>query len=214
MLVIGLTGTIGSGKTTVAQILARNGIPVLSSDDIANQIIEHDPGVRTKLRQLFGPDVVPDGPPINRQLLASRIFGPSDEHAERRRIVEQLVHPRVLEQIAATLDELASQQTELAVVESALIFQAGIEDLFDYVVAVVAPTELRRQRACERGNNAADFDMRNAAQLDDEELARRADFVIDNSGTLRDLEHATEALISILKHLPPRPVEHRTPAHE
>lgn len=206
MLVIGLTGTIGSGKTTVAQILARNGIPVLSSDDIANQIIEHDAGVRTKLRQLFGPDVVPDGPPINRQLLASRIFGPSDEHAERRRIVEQLVHPRVLEQIAATLGELASQQTELAVVESALIYQAGIEDLFDYVVAVVAPTELRRQRACERGNNAADFDERNAAQLDDDELARRADFVIDNSGTLRDLEHATEALISILKHLPPRPV--------
>lgn len=208
MLVIGLTGNIGSGKSEVARILERNGIPVIVSDQIARQIMDTDEEVRMLLQQRFGSAVVPDGAPVNRQLLAARIFGTDPETIEHRQFVERCVHPRVLDRIAAMLDGLAAQQTPLVVVESALIYQAGIEELFDYIVAVVAPESLRRERVRQRGISDADFLHRQQVQLSDDELAARADFVLVNDGSLVDLERATQALIAMLAALPPRPVEH------
>ncbi len=208
MLVIGLTGTIGSGKSEVARILERNGVSVIASDQLAHEIMENDHQVRSLLRERFGEAVVPSDAPINRALLAARIFGHSPENIADRRFVEQSVHPRVLEKIATMLDELAASHVPMAVVESALIYQAGIEELFDYVVAVVAPESLRRQRAHSRGISDSDFVLRQNAQLSDQQVAERADFVITNDGSLEELERATLALLAILRHLPPRPVEH------
>ncbi len=210
MIVIGLTGTIASGKSEVARILERNGIPVIASDQLAHQIMEHDPQVRSLLRERFGEAVVPSDAPINRALLAARIFGHLPENIADRRFVEQTVHPRVLEKIAGMLDELAASNVPMAVVESALIFQAGIEELFDYVVAVVAPESQRRQRARSRGMSDSDFMLRQKAQLSDQQVAERADFVIANDGSLEELERATLALLAIMRNLPPRPVEHTT----
>jgi dephospho-CoA kinase len=207
MLVVGLTGTIGSGKTEVARIARGEGIPVVSSDDVARRIMETDPDVGAALHQRFGSDVVPDTGPLDRRRLAELIFGPTTDHTEHRHFVEQLVHPRVIESIAQWLDQLAARGEPMAIVESALIYNAGIEDLFDYVVAVVAPESLRRQRYRERTGSDADFEPRQQAQLSDDELRQRADFTIVNDGTLDDLEQATKTLLAILRHLPPRPVE-------
>ncbi|GIV55251.1 MAG: dephospho-CoA kinase [Candidatus Kapaibacterium sp.] len=207
MLVLGLTGSIGSGKSTVAELLARSGVPVLSSDAIAQQIIEHDPEVRAALAGAFGPAVVPPEGPINRAALATAIFGPTPEHEQRRRFVERLVHPRVIELVASELDRLAARGEQLAVVESALIYRAGIEDLFDYVIAVVAPEAIRRERLRHRGMLDADITHRQAIQDSDEELRQRADFVLDNSGTLDELNTATQTLLGVLRALPPRPVD-------
>lgn len=206
MVVFGLTGPIGSGKSQVARILEREGVPVLSSDAIAHELMERDPTVRRQLQQLFGNDVVPESGPIDRAALAQAVFGSSLEHHQRRRALEQIVHPRVLERIAAELDRLDREGTPLAFVESALIYEAGIEELFDYVVAVVAPYELRRQRVHERGDGA-DFSLRQRTQLSDEEIRQRADFVITNDGSLAELEAATKTFLAIARHLPPRPVE-------
>lgn len=207
MVVIGLTGSIGSGKSEVARILRQEGVPVLSSDTIAHTIVDEDPDVRSLLRQRFGEKVVPPDAPIDRHALAQILFGPTEQHDEDRRYVERLVHPRVLEQIARHLDELEQQQVPLAVVESALIYEAGIEDLFDYIIVVTAPEALRRARVRSRGGSDEDFANRQHAQLPEEELRARADFVIENAGTLDELQQATQTLRGILQHLPPRPVE-------
>jgi len=207
MLVLGLTGSIGSGKSTVAELLARSGVPVLSSDAIAQQILEQDAEVRAALAEAFGPAIVPPDGPINRAAMASALFGPTPEHEQRRLFVERLVHPRVIEHIAAELDRLAARGEQLAVVESALIYRAGIEDLFDYVIAVVAPEAIRRSRLRLRGMHDADINYRQTAQDSDEELRQRADVVLDNSGTLDDLATATQTLLAILRTLPPRPVD-------
>lgn len=207
MLVLGLTGSIGSGKSTVAELLARRGVPVLSSDAIAQQVIEHDAETRAALAEAFGAEIVPPDGPINRRAMAAAIFGPTPEHEQRRLFVERLVHPRVIERIAAELDRLAARGEPIAIVESALIYRAGIEDLFDYVIAVVAPEPIRRERLRLRGMDDADITYRQAIQDSDEELRHRADFVLDNSGTLAELETATETLLALLRTLPPRPVE-------
>lgn len=206
MVVIGLTGSIGSGKSEVARILRQEGVPVLSSDTIAHTIVDEDPDVRSLLRQRFGEKVVPPDAPTDRHALAQILFGPTEQHDEDRRYVERIVHPRVLEQIARQLDELDQQGVPLAVVESALIYDAGIEDLFDYIVVVTAPASLRRERVRARNSND-DFTYRQRAQLPEVELRERADFVVDNSGTLDDLRQATLTLLGILRHLPPRPAE-------
>lgn len=207
MLVLGLTGSIGSGKSTVAEILARRGVPVLSSDAIARQIMEQHSEIRAALAEVLGANMVPPEGPLDRAAIASALFGPTPEHEQRRLFVERLVHPRVLGHIAAELDQLAACGKELAVVESALIYRAGIEDLFDYVIAVVAPEAIRRQRLRKRGLRDEDITYRQANQDTDEALRQRADFVLDNSGTLADLEAATQTLLAILSALPPRPVE-------
>ncbi|MCX7929750.1 MAG: dephospho-CoA kinase [Chlorobi bacterium] len=206
MLVIGLTGTIGSGKSEVARIARSNGIPVISSDDVARHIMDTDPEVRAALQHRFGNQIVPDSSPISRQHLAELMFGNTAEHIAHRRFVEQLVHPRVLESIACQLDELARTGTPMAIVESALIYTAGIEHLFDYVVAVVAPEDIRRERVRLRGSTD-DFDRRNDTQLPDAQLRDLADFTIVNDGTLDELEDATKTVLTILRQLPPRPVE-------
>jgi len=206
MLTIGLTGSIGSGKSTVADIMKRSGITVLSSDTLARQVVEQDPAVRAALAKEFGEAIVPRSGPIDRAALASALFGPTEEHRRRRQFVERLVHPRVLEQIASALEQLAARGEQLAVVESALIYRTGIEELFDYIVAVVAPEALRRERLRKRGMLEQDFIHRQALQDSDDELRERADFIIENEGTLAELEAATHTLIPILRALPPRPV--------
>jgi len=206
MLTIGLTGSIGSGKSTVADIMKRSGITVLSSDALARQVVEQDPAVRAALAKEFGDAIVPRSGPIDRAALASALFGPTEEH-RRRQFVERLVHPRVLEQIASALEQLAARGEQLAVVESALIYRTGIEELFDYIVAVVASEALRCERLRKRGMLEHDFIHRQALQDSDDELRERADFIIENEGTLAELEAATHTLIPILRALPPRPVE-------
>ncbi len=207
MLTIGLTGSIGSGKSTVADIMKRSGIAVLSSDALARQVLEEDPAVRAALAEQISESLLPRSGPIDRAALASALFGPTEEHRRRRQFVERLVHPRVLEQIADALERLAANGEQLAVIESALIYRTGIEELFDYIVAVVAPEALRRERLRNRGMLEQDFIHRQVLQDSEEELRARADFIIENNGTLAELEAATQTIIAILRALPPRPVD-------
>ncbi|MCS7000255.1 MAG: dephospho-CoA kinase [Candidatus Kapabacteria bacterium] len=206
MLVIGLTGTIGSGKSEVARVLQCAGVPVISSDEVAHTIMENDPDVIAALRARFGNTIVSSPGTLNRQRLAALVFGPAAEHRVNRQFVEQLVHPRVLEQIADQLRQLEQEGHTLAVVESALIYSAGIEELFDYVVAVVAPEALRRERLRKRGMSDTDFEYRQQQQVSDDFLRAHADFVITNEGTLEDLKRATMTVLAMLRSLPPRPV--------
>lgn len=205
MVVIGLTGNIGSGKSEVARILQQEGAVVLSSDETAHQLMENDPTLRAQLRQIVGADAVPEHGPLNRSAIARAIFGPTPDHAKRRRELERCVHPRVLESIARQLNALATQNIPLVFVESALIYEAGIEDLFDYVVAIVASEEVRRARVQHRSPDAL-FTLRQQTQLSDAELRERADFVISNDGTLEELKAAARTFLAIARSLPPRPV--------
>lgn len=173
MLRIGLTGGIGSGKTTVARIFETLGIPVYYADDAAKRLMNQDPALRQALIEKFGPACFKEGV-LNRSYLASLVF----EDAEKREQLNQLVHPAT---IADANEWLSKQRSVYALREAALLFESGAAEGLDYVIGVSAPASLRLQRVMQRdGLNEEDVKKRMASQLQDAIKLQLCDFVIVN----------------------------------
>jgi dephospho-CoA kinase len=179
---IGLTGGIGSGKSTALAALERLGAAVLSTDLVVHELYE-SPEVVEAVRERFGAEVAPDGV-VDRPALARRAFATPEDRAW----LEGLLWPRV----AARMAEWRAQLSRLdpspraAVVEVPLLFEADMEGAFDATIAVVADEDIRAARAAERGHEA--LDERGARQLTQEEKAERATHVVVNDKTVGELE--------------------------
>jgi dephospho-CoA kinase len=198
---IGLTGSIGSGKSSVAGLLAARGALVLDADAFARAATE-DPDVLARIAAELGPGLVVDGG-LDRAATAERVFG----DAAARRALEAIVHPWVRR--AATAAEAAALASEplppLVVHEVPLLFETGLDHEMDATVAVVAPLEVRVARLRARsGMDAEAVRARDAAQWPQAEKARRATFVIDNAGSEADLDAAVAELWPRLLAWPPR----------
>ena len=178
----GLTGGIGAGKSTALSALERLGCAVLSADAVVHEI-QSDPEVTALIADRFGADVAPGGA-LDRQRLAALAF--ADD--ESRQWLEGLIWPRVGSRIdiwQRSLGDLVPRPS-VAVVEVPLLFESGMEGLFDATIAVVADEELRAARADARGHAAVN--ERNARQLSQPEKAQRADWTVHNNGTEAELE--------------------------
>jgi dephospho-CoA kinase len=192
-MIIGLTGGIGSGKTTVAALLAQKGAFVIDTDLIAREVVE--PGAVLDAIQLeFGVGVIrPDGG-LDRPALARIIF---TDDAKRARLNE-LTHPEILKRV---LSIIATQPPgAMVVVVVPLLFESGFERSCDQVLVVLAAPELRRQRLQERdGISGTDVESRMRAQLPDTEHERRAGIIIRNDGNLtalgREVDRAWSTLV-------------------
>jgi dephospho-CoA kinase len=195
-LAVGLTGGIGSGKTVVAAVLARLGARVISADDEAKALLASDPAVVRKITRLLGQRAYTSSGAPDRAYIASRIFS----NPRERRRVNAVIHPAV---IARTRRMIAAEKrrrsTPLVVVEAALIYEAGMERLFDAVVVVDSPVAVRAARIVERdGASRADALRRIRSQGSGREKAARADVVIRNRGDLRSLRAAGRFLFRLL----------------
>ena len=175
MLKIGLTGGIGSGKTTVARIFEVLGIPVYYADQAAKDLMNNDPDLKNKIISGFGPESYKEGQ-IDRAYLASKVFG----DAEKLALLNSFVHPATIRDA----DSWMKRQTTLyAVKEAALIFEGGLEKYFDYVIGVSAPESLRLERAVQRDQTSTENVLqRMQQQMDEKEKISRCDFVIINDG--------------------------------
>jgi dephospho-CoA kinase len=189
-LTIGLTGGIAAGKSTALAALERLGAATISSDAVVHELLESEP-LLGRLTERWGEDVAPEGM-IDRARIGQIVFADPEQLAW----LESQVHPLVGERIGAFLGALP-EGTELAVVEVPLLFESGMEGVFDTSVAVVTSDEVRRARADARGH--ALVGEREARQLDQGEKAERAEHVIQNDGTPEDLERALSALVEKLK---------------
>jgi dephospho-CoA kinase len=183
MRVFGLTGNIGSGKSTVAAMLREVGIPVLDADRIAREVTAPGGPAYQPLVEEFGPGILgPDGG-IDRGKVAEIAF--SDP--VRRSRLEAITHPAILEAMRAALARLAREGHPAAVVEAALIHESGRKGLFEAVISVRCDPSVQRRRLALRGELTREqAAARAAAQMDAEEKARASDYVIDNSGTPED----------------------------
>ena len=188
---LGVTGGIGSGKTTVCRILEELGARVFYADDEAKRLLAEDASVRRGVIDLFGPEsYLPDGAP-NRRFLGRTAFA---DNALLDRL-NALVHPRVLRLFEEAAQQAARDGVPLMVKEAALIFEAGAERQLDAVVAVEAPAQSRIERVCKRdGVSPGDVTARMARQADPSELRRRADFAIENDGDREQLRRKVEKL--------------------
>jgi len=182
---VGVTGGIGSGKTAVCAVFAELGLPILSADAIARELSESDPGLRKRIVKLLGGVAYLSNGTYNRSYVAERIF--SDRTLQRR--LESVVHPAVERELRTRLRQAHSNGHNVAVVEAALVFEAGMDRWLDVIVVVDAPEELRLRRVTERDDSTdADVRRRMRAQLSTEAKRKRADFVIVNDGTREELE--------------------------
>lgn len=179
---IGLTGGMGAGKSTALKALERLGAAVQSTDAVVHDLYEG-----TRLRDAvvarWGPEVAPDGK-VDRKAVAERAFADEDERAW----LESTIWPLVGERIAIWLEQARaiSPAPRAAVIEVPLLFEAGMEGMYDATIAVVASERLRESRAASRGH--ALTEERAARQLSQEEKARRATYVVQNDGSEEELE--------------------------
>ena len=196
---VGLTGGMGAGKSTALAALERLGAVVLSTDAIVHELYDSEE-LHDALRQRFGAQVVPGGR-VDRAAVAARAFASDEDRAWLEALLWPRVGARVMEWMQRMRGgrELALDGTapRAAVVEVPLLFEAGMEGVFDATIAVVAREELRRERAARRGH--ALEDEREARQLAQDAKAQRATFVVHNDGSELELERELSAILAKLK---------------
>jgi dephospho-CoA kinase len=177
-LLVGVTGGIGSGKTLVCRSFERARIAVLYADDIAKAYL-------------------PDGS-LNRERVATLIFS---RPALKKRM-DRIVHPRVRRALRQTVKRLSSQGHRLVVIEAALIYESGMDEMLDYVIVVDAPREQRIRRVMRRdGVSRSSVERRMRAQWSTGRKRRLADVVVDNGGSPADLRRAMKLLVALFKRM-------------
>jgi dephospho-CoA kinase len=189
-LTIGLTGGIAAGKSEALAAFSRLGAATLSSDAVVHELLDSEPLVG-RLAERWGEEIAPGGS-VDRNRVGEIVFADPDQLTW----LEQQIHPLVGERIGAWLAALPAE-TEIAVIEIPLLFESEMEGAFDTTVAVFAEDGLRRERAAARGH--ALVDEREARQLAQDEKAARAEHVVENHGSLEDLQRALSALVEKLK---------------
>ncbi|MEO0140460.1 MAG: dephospho-CoA kinase [candidate division WOR-3 bacterium] len=191
-LKIAITGNTGSGKSAVAEILRKKGFPVVDADKIAHAVITA-PDIKDRIRAEFGPEFFTGSGEVDRKRLGREIF--SDPSKLRK--LNLIMRPRIAFLVGKAMDEAPG---EIVFVDGALVFEYGVEGLFDRVVVVISdPEEMVRRTARRTGYSEEDVRRMLSAQIPQEEKARRAWFVIENKGSMEELERQVEVLLELLR---------------
>jgi dephospho-CoA kinase len=204
MLKVGLTGGIASGKSAVGEMFVALGAQLIQADYISHSLMQPGEAVYDEVVRHFGREILnPDGT-VNRGKLAEAAFGPANSPEGQRvsRIAElnRIVHPAVIRSQDAWLEETGRRDPHaVAIVEAALILEAGAKDHFDRIIVVTCNPEQRASRFAARQkidleSAREEVERRMAAQLPDEEKIKAANYVIDNSGSL---EHTREQVLQV-----------------
>ncbi|KKB74898.1 MULTISPECIES: dephospho-CoA kinase [Bacillus] len=197
-LVIGLTGGIASGKSTVAHMFQKRGITVVDADVIAKEAVEKGMPAYRKIAETFGDGVLLDNGGIDRKKLGELVF----QNEDKRMQLNAIVHPEVRKTMIKERDEAIQAGERFVVLDIPLLYESGLEHLTDKVLVVWVPKELQLERLMKR-NSLSEEEALNRihAQLPLDEKRKKADAVIDNSGGLNDTENQLQELIEAWSHL-------------
>lgn len=187
MLVIGLTGGIGTGKTEVSRLLEQLGATVINADQVGHEAYTPHSGAWQEVVKAFGEDILQESGEIDRRKLGGIVFA----DPERLTTLNGIMHPRMADIVREKLGILETQGTDIAVVEAAVLFEAGWDALVGEVWTTESPVERVVERLQQRNGFAPEeIRKRIASQMPPEDRIRRADEVIRNDGELEDLETA------------------------
>ena len=178
---LGLTGGIGSGKSTAARMFADLGATVIDADAIAKEVLEPGQLGYESIVNKFGDEILDSSGNVDRSALAAKVFENSAELKE----LEDIVHPAVASKVLEIRESLPAGTT--VVYDTPLLVEKKLQDQFDQVVVVLAPEPLRTQRLIDRGLAERDIAARMSKQASDDQRREVANFVIDNSGSLAQL---------------------------
>lgn len=193
MDVYGLTGGIGSGKSTVADLLEEYGVPVVSADELSRVVVAPGSEGLAAVVAQFGDQILDERGELDRRRMAGLVFG----DAERRRELEAILHPRIRDRFEQVLDALEKAEHDVCVYEVPLLFERNLQGEMKAVVLVTAPLSARITRVRTRDDvTETEVRARIAAQMDEDEKRRRADYIIENTGTLDDLRREVEFVMA------------------
>jgi dephospho-CoA kinase len=204
MLRVGLTGGIAAGKSVAGKMFVDLGAHVIQADQLAHDLMQPGKPIYKKIVRHFGMEILDSDQTINRGRLAELAFGRSGKQSHIDEL-NAIVHPVVIAKQEAWMDRIGIEQPDaIAIVEAALILEAGMKSHFDSLVVVTCEPEQRIQRWMERVHvdeptARAEVARRMAAQFPDDEKVKAADYVIDNSRTLDETRHQVEEVFTKLK---------------
>ncbi|HQM79812.1 MAG TPA: dephospho-CoA kinase [Candidatus Syntrophosphaera sp.] len=195
-LLIGITGNIGSGKTAFCKLLEEQGLKVIYADDIAQQKLNEPDALRMLIKR-WGKGIIKNGKP-QRDKIAEIVFNNKSELD----FLNSIVHPKTLSALQQIVDNSSDKYLFF---EIPLLFEAGLEQCFDYIILVRAPREIRINRLLQKGKETRQqIEARINAQIDDQDKIPLCDLVIDNSGDLNELKNQLDSLLTKLKEIKPK----------
>mgnify|MGYP005840773695 FL=1 len=196
MLVIGLTGGIGSGKSTVSKMFQGVGVPVICADDLARKVVEPGSPALEEIREVFGEEVIDREGKLDRAAMARVVFA----DASRRKKLEAIIHPRVKEEKDRLVEQLEQEGHLIAIVDVPLLLETGWQDSFDMIILVYVPREIQEKRLICRDNiSVEEARSRLNAQMCIEEKRDLADRVIDNRGSVDETRKQVGQIFEDLK---------------
>ena len=196
MKLVGLTGGIASGKSTVAEILKRQGAAIINADVLAREVVEPDRQAWTEIVNTFGTAVLQPDRALDRQKLRAIIF---DDPAARKKI-ESIIHPQVRALAEQRIGEHAAAGYAVIVYEVPLLFEGNLQEWLRPVILVACDVDTQRKRLQSRDNlSAVQAQKHIEAQMSLEEKRRLADYVIENNGSLEGLERQVRAVLEKIK---------------
>lgn len=188
--IIGITGGIGSGKSTVADLFRKRGFHIIDADDVAREVVKPGSELLPEIVEYFGTDILNSDGSLNREKLASIVF----KNKKEREYLEQILHPKIISQIIIQIEK-ADEKTVIIVVP--LLIESGMDNLCDLVIVVVTDVETRITRIENR--NQVDRDeiiSRINAQISDTKRIENADIIIDNNSDMNELARQVEEVIT------------------
>ncbi len=195
-LKVGVTGSIGSGKSAFCKSLAGKGCRVINADDLAKELLADNEKIKSKIIKEFGKESYTNSK-ANRKFLAEKVFS----FPGNVRKINSIIHPEVISEIKKIFARLRGKE-KIIFVEAALIYEAEMEGMFDYVVLITADENIRRERKANHDNmSEEEFGKRNSSQIPDSEKKKRADFVFVNNSSPDDLKKKAELLLTLLSTL-------------
>jgi len=203
MKVIGLTGNIGSGKSTVADLFKELGAELIDADQVARNVVQPGMPALVELTSAFGEQILNTDKTLNRQVVADIVFNSE----EKRGILNNIIHPRIYEEINKQIDEYRLEGAQFVFIEAALLVEKkGLINVIDNLIVVSIDKKIQAQRLIERGGiNPEQIDARIDAQISNEEKTKLADYIIDNNHDLNKTREQVnkiwEKLIKTGKHL-------------
>ena len=190
---VAITGSIGSGKSTFCKILSEKGYTIVNADELSKKILVSNEEIKDKIIKAFGSESFKNKE-INKKYIADKVFSTPATVQK----INSILHPIVVSEIKKIFNEKEGKE-KIIFVEAALIYEANMEKLFNYVVLITANGDIREKRKIEDNIMSADeFKKRDINQIPDNEKKKRADFVFENNSSFDDLKNKVELLITLL----------------
>ncbi len=192
-LKIGITGGIGSGKTTVAKYVESLGYPVIYADDVAKEVMTENEAVKERIIEAFGEEAYVDGQ-LNKPFLAQNIFSSQDNV----KLINSIVHPPTMKRIKDLIYERA-EGNKFVFVEAALLYEAKFQHIFDYIILTIADEDVKIKRLLERDETTVEEIMKKMkSQWQDSAKQDKADFIVTNNSTQEELFKKIDFILNVL----------------